>query len=356
MASQARFWQETEDWHTAGEPFRIVEQLPENTLQPGLSVSEQRLHILRTPGHPLDTLRRTLCHEPRGHADMYGGFITPPNDPGAHFGVMFWHKDGFSTACGHGTIALGYWAVSKGMVQLPQGDGEIEVVIDVPSGRVKALAHYRNSKVQHVDFVNVASYQVAKRMPANVQLDTEAVELEMDFTFGGAIYACVDVANLGLEVEPGNYQRFIDLQRQIKCQYAEFQYLDVYDIYGVCFFQHMRDEPSDGQITQKNVVVFADGQIDRSPCGSGTAARVAVLFAEGRLQGSKKLGHYSLIGTLFEAGISSLPFEDSELPATVQGGEFPVCVPYVRGTANLVGRMNFYIDPSDSIYPGFILR
>lgn len=102
------FWINTEDWHTAGEPFRIVDKLPSGYLPEDRTVAEKRLSIMKDPAHPLDTLRQSLCHEPRGHADMYGGFITPPNDSGAHFGVLFWHKDGFSTACGHGTIALGF--------------------------------------------------------------------------------------------------------------------------------------------------------------------------------------------------------------------------------------------------------
>ena len=343
MATTA-FWQATEDWHTAGEPFRIVEHLPAGSLVQHLSVAEQRLHVLKTPEHPLDLLRQSLCHEPRGHADMYGGFITPADDSGAHFGVLFWHKDGFSTACGHGTIALGYWAIAHDIVQA-DADGSVDVVIDVPSGRVIARASCRNSQVQHIDFVNVPSYQVAKQVSVTVQLGARSMQVEMDIGLGGAIYACVDVKDLGLEVEPKNHQLFIDIQRQIKKQHASYKYQDKYDIYGVCFFQHISD--SDITITQKNVVVFTDGQIDRSPCGSGTAARVAVLLAQGKLSGTKLLRHYSILDTVFEASIASLT--DSPV-------DFPACVPSVRGSANLVGRMNFLIDPADPVYPGFVFR
>lgn len=130
------FWIDTEDWHTAGEPFRIVPELPQGHLPSSTTVSQRRLDVLAAgASHPLNRLRRSLCHEPRGHADMYGGFITPPDDNGAAFGVLFWHKDGFSTACGHGTIALGYWALAKGIVKAPAEDGVVDVVIDVPSGR-----------------------------------------------------------------------------------------------------------------------------------------------------------------------------------------------------------------------------
>ncbi|KAI7508607.1 hypothetical protein KC364_g8 [Hortaea werneckii] len=153
-------------------------------------------------------------------------------------------------------------------------NGDIDVVIDVPSGRVTARAHREDGKTTHIDFLNVPSYQVAKAIPATVQLYEKSVSLEMDFTFGGAIYACVDVADLGLAVEPANHQTFIDIQRQIKRQHVKYRYQEQYDIYGVCFFAKMPSNNED-TVIQKNVVVFADGQIDRSPCGSGTAARVA---------------------------------------------------------------------------------
>src|SRR5947209_19632670 len=119
------------DYHTAGEPFRIVTAgVPEIA---GGAVRERRESARRADD--IEFVRRLLCHEPRGHADMYGCFIVPPDDAGAHLGVLFWHKDGYSTACGHGTIALGVWAVESGRVAAPR-DGEVEVVIDVPSGRV----------------------------------------------------------------------------------------------------------------------------------------------------------------------------------------------------------------------------
>src|SRR5947209_18440092 len=100
-----------------------------------------------------------LCHEPRGHADMYGGLIVPPDDDGAAFGVLFWHKDGYSTACGHGTIALGAWAVESGRVTAPE-DGQVEVPIDVPSGRVVAVVSCRAGQVKSVAFRNVPAYVI----------------------------------------------------------------------------------------------------------------------------------------------------------------------------------------------------
>src|ERR1700712_848749 len=128
----------TTDYHTAGEPFRIVTAGVGRI--PGATVRERREAAWASS--EIDAVRRLLCHEPRGHADMYGCFVVAPDDDGADFGVLFWHKDGYSTACGHGTIALGAWAVESGKVDAPD-DGETDVTIDVPSGRVGARVHTR---------------------------------------------------------------------------------------------------------------------------------------------------------------------------------------------------------------------
>src|SRR4029453_1157932 len=147
----------TVDYHTGGEPFRIVAAPPVDL--PGSTVAERGGRASHDPR--ADGLRKLLCWEPRGHADMYGGFITPPDDAGADLGVLFWHKDGFSTACGHGTIALGAWAVETGRVQAAP-DGTTEVRIDVPSGRVVARVHTEAGRVTGVDCVSTASYLLAQ--------------------------------------------------------------------------------------------------------------------------------------------------------------------------------------------------
>ena len=149
------------DYHTGGEPFRIVADPPVPI--PGRTVAERRARAIEDSA--VQDLRAVLCSEPRGHADMYGGFIVPPDDQGADLGVLFWHKDGFSTACGHGTIALGVWAVETGRVAAPQ-TGTADVVIDVLSGRVTARVHREDARVVAVDFVNVPSWVVARDHPA----------------------------------------------------------------------------------------------------------------------------------------------------------------------------------------------
>ncbi len=181
------------DYHTGGEPFRIVADPPVPI--PGRTVAERRARAIEDPA--VQGLRAVLCSEPRGHADMYGGFIVPPDDQGADLGVLFWHKDGFSTACGHGTIALGAWAAETGRVAAPR-TGSVDVVIDVPSGRVTARVHREDARVVAVDFVNVPSWVVARDVPVATSLG----EARVTVAFGGAIYATLPAAQLGLTVTP----------------------------------------------------------------------------------------------------------------------------------------------------------
>jgi len=325
----------TVDYHTAGEPFRIVADPPVEI--PGATVAERRMFAQRDPG--VDGLRRLLCSEPRGHADMYGGFVTPPDDAGAHLGVLFWHKDGFSTACGHGTIALGAWAVRSGLVAADPS-GVTDVIVDVPSGRVTARVHGDATRVTAVDFVNVASYVLARDVSVRGTVATLA--------FGGAIYACVSAATLGLAVTPDRLPELIALGREIKwalndaARHPSDPRLS--GVYGTIFFDDLGMD-SDA-VHQRNVAIFADGEVDRSPCGSGTAARVADLVDSGALRPGQELLHDSIIGTQFRARV---------LSSVVAEGRAAV-VPLVSGMAYPVGESTFTVDPDDPLVPGFVLR
>ena len=330
------------DFHTAGEPFRIVAEPPVEI--PGSSVAQRR--ELAVPGSALDDLRRLLCFEPRGHADMYGGFITPPDDDGADFGVLFWHKDGFSTACGHGTMALGAWAVSSGIVEIDPS-GTTEVTIDVPSGRVRAQVHTdAEGRAASVDFVNVPSRLVA----SGITVDTSRGPVSVDLAWGGAIYALVDASDLGepsLDVVPENLTALISLGREIKAGLADHPDTvhpeddRLSGVYGTIFVDRFGTLPS-GELHQRNVTIFADGQVDRSPCGSGTAARVAALHAAGELRPGQSLVHESIVGTRFRAKV---------LEETAEG-----VIPVVTGSAHRVATSTFELDPLDDLVPGFVLR
>lgn len=330
------------DFHTAGEPFRTVAEPPVEI--PGESVAQRR--ELAVPGSALDDLRRLLCFEPRGHADMNGGFITPPDDDGADFGVLFWHKDGFSTACGHGTMALGAWAVSSGIVAVDPS-GTTEVTIDVPSGRVRAQVHTdAEGRAASVDFVNVPSRLVA----SGITVDTSRGPVSVDLAWGGAIYALVDASDLGepsLDVVPENLTALISLGREIKAGLADHPDTvhpeddRLSGVYGTIFVDRFGTLPS-GELHQRNVTIFADGQVDRSPCGSGTAARVAALHAAGELRPGQSLVHESIVGTRFRAKV---------LEETAEG-----VIPVVTGSAHRVATSTFELDPLDDLVPGFVLR
>jgi proline racemase len=331
----------TTDYHTGGEPFRIVADPPVPI--PGTTVAERRVRAIGDPD--VQALRAVLCSEPRGHADMYGGFLVPPDDDGADLGVLFWHKDGFSTACGHGTIALGVWAVDTGRVAAP-GTGSVDVVVDVPSGRVTARVHREGGRTVAVDFVNVPSWVVAREVPVT----TSRGEVPVTVAYGGAVYATLPAAALGLSVTPEHLAELTALGREVKWALDDSEHAVHPDdprldgVYGTIWFDDLGD--ADGQVHQRNVTVFADGEVDRSPCGSGTCARLAVLDADGRLPAGAVLRHESIVGSTFTGRVLD----------RVEVAGRPAVVPQVTGTAYRTGEHVFSIDPHDPLVPGFVLR
>jgi proline racemase len=311
------------DYHTGGEPFRIVT----GGLQPleGRTILDKR----RWAAEHVDHVRRLLVFEPRGHADMYGCFVTEPEDEGADLGVVFFHNAGYSTACGHGTIALVTWAVESGRIEA--GGDEVEVTVDVPSGRLATWARVENGRVVSVRFHNVPSFVHAS--------DLRAGGREVDIAFGGAFYASLEE-----RVEPSELPRLIELGRAIKAdlerdhEVVHPREAQLNGVYGVIFWQ----DEGEGPLTQRNVTVFADGEVDRSPCGSGTSARLALLHDEGRLAIGEPLRHLSIVGSEFTGRVVE----------EVAGG----VVTEVEGSAHLTGRHEFVLEPDDELGEGFLLR
>ena len=332
----------TIDYHTAGEPFRIVAKPPVEIV--GDTVANRRVYAMATA--EVDGLRKLLCFEPRGHADMYGCFITPPDDDGADFGVLFWHKDGFSTACGHGTIALGVWAIESGKVAIDPS-GVTDVVIDVPSGRVTARVHTKGAVIESVDFVNVASYH----MHSDISVDTSLGALTVDVSFGGAIYAQLDVAQIGLSVTPERYGEIIAIGREIKWALNDSEYAEhptdprLSGIYGTIVYEDLAPD-ADGLKRQRNATIFADGEVDRSPCGSGTCARLATLVEKKQLKIGEVLKHDSIVDSQF-LGVAK---------AQVTSDGYDAILPQVTGMAYKTGESVFTVDPRDPLTPGFVLR
>jgi proline racemase len=316
------------DYHTAGEPFRIVTGgVPPI---PGRTILEKR----RWAQEHLEHVRKLLVYEPRGHADMYGCFVTEPEDGGADFGVLFFHNAGYSTACGHGTIALATAAVELGMVEA--GEPETRLTLDVPSGRLPVKVTVAGGRAIAATFRNVPAWIEATGL--------EAAGVVADVAYGGAFYGSVDAGALGLGVEPANVPALIQLGREVKRELeAQREFVhpespDIRDIYGVIFWQ---DEGEDeGRIAQRNVTVFADGEVDRSPCGSGTSARLALLDTD------RTLLHRSVIGTEFEARIVE----------RVKAAGHPAVVTEIAGSAHRTGSHEFVLEPDDPLVEGFLLR
>ena len=317
------------DYHTAGEPFRIVTESDAEI--PGESVLERRDHAIAS--EEVEQIRRLLCHEPRGHADMYGCFVVPPDDDGADFGALFWHKDGYSTACGHGTIALGAWAVESGRVDASD-DGEVEVTIDVPSGRVVARVHCHDGAANRVAFRNVPAYVIAREVACR--------NVRVDVAYGGAIYAFVPAAELGLPIAAEALPELIRAGREIK---AALDGTDVAvhtgdqrlsGIYGTVIHEEL------GPGHYRNVVIFADGEVDRSPTGSATSARTALLADAGTVAEGDSWRNDSIIGTSFRA--------------RVVGRVASGFITEVEGTAFRTGEHRFFLDPRDDLGTGFVLR
>ncbi|HEY7287308.1 MAG TPA: proline racemase family protein [Vicinamibacterales bacterium] len=334
----------TIDAHAAGEPLRlIVDGFPTPR---GRTMLEKREWVKRHADH----VRRALMLEPRGHADMYGAIFTEPVSPGAHAGVLFMHNEGYSTMCGHGVVAVTTIALERGLL-VPGGDGT-SIVYDSPAGTIRARARLRDNtshgiegaaptRVEAVAFVNVPSFVLLPGI--SVQLPSRTIRA--DVAFGGAFYAIVDSEAVGLPIDLAHLPELrrvgMDIKRAIEAQHTVLHPLEpgLKGIYGTIFTGPANADGAD----LRNVTIFADAEVDRSPCGTGTAAVMAVLDAMGLLLDDKPFVHESLIGTTFAGRVASRS----------QVGEQPAIVPEIEGTAWITGEHTFYVADDDPLRDGF---
>jgi len=275
---------------------------------------------------------------------MYGCFVTPPDDDWADLGVVFVHNEGYSTACGHGTIALVTWAIDSGRIEAQPGASSVSVTVDVPSGRLVCQARLDpDGKVEAVRFRNVPSFVLAR----GVTVRTSRGPLTVDVAFGGAFYASLEAAAVGLTLTRTDLPQLIALQRELRpalersLEVVHPAERDLAGIYGVIFWERL------GPAEQRNVTVFADGEIDRSPCGSGTSARLAVLHDRAELAIGETFRHRSLVDSEFEAWIVDVG------PAV---GRHASVITEVEGSAYRTGESMFSLDPRDPLGTGFLLR
>lgn len=328
----------TIDAHAAGEPLRIV-----TAGLPPLAGATMLARRAAMRDHH-DDLRRLLMWEPRGHADMYGCVLTPPVTPGAAYGVLFMHNEGYSTMCGHGVIALTTALLETG--QLPRAEPVTEVGYDTPAGFVRARAEMDGGRVRRVTFRNVPSFVHT----AGLEIAVDGALVAVDIVFGGAFYALVPAAALaaGLTLRPERAPALI--ARGMAVKRAVEAKMDVVHptepelrgIYGTI----ITGPPEGAGARQRNVTIFAAGEVDRSPCGTGTAATTAALVARGELAMDEEWTNESLIGTRFTA----------RAIAPTRVGGYPAIVPEIGGRGFVTGFHQFVLDPDDDAGRGFFVR
>jgi trans-L-3-hydroxyproline dehydratase len=330
-------WQKitTIEMHTGGEPLRVFTSgLPEIK---GATVLEKRRYFREHYDH----IRRGTLWEPRGHADMYGAIITPSTDADAD--VFFLHNEGYSTMCGHAIIALTKLVFETGMVR-KEGDNP-QVTFNVPAGKVHARAVIEDGRVRESSFRNVPSFVYLQDQQVEVpQVGT----VRVDVAYGGAFYAFVDAAPLGLSLTANDYSRLIDYGRRIKNSVMQkFSIVHPFEddlsfLYGTIF----TGPAFESGHHSRNVCIFAEGEVDRSPTGTGVSARAAIHYAKGELQLNQKVTIESILGSLMTV----------QVVEATRFGPYDAVIPEVSGAASITGRNEFYFDPEDPFREGFILR
>ncbi len=325
------------DAHTAGEPLRVI-----TGGYPGLD-GGTILEMRRDARDRHDAARRALMLEPRGHADMYGCVLTRPVTDDGDVGVLFLHNEGYSTMCGHGIIGLVKVGLDCGLLQLRPGQDVLR--IDSPAGRVTARPTLTAGGVTDVSFENVPSFLLERGCTVEV---TGLGSVTYDLAYGGAFYAYVEAGSVGLEVEPSQVERLIavgmDIKRAVMASHP-FAHpegdADLNFLYGVIFTQ-----PGTDGAHLRNVCIFADGEVDRSPTGTGVSGRAAIEHASGRMAVGEELVIESLIGTRFKVRVAR----------ETRAGAHEAIVPEVTGRAFITGINELLIEPGDPLAGGVLLR
>ena len=328
---------QTIDSHTEGEPLRII--LSGYPALKGKTLLEKRTNARRLH----DELRKALIWEPRGHRDMYGAIIVEPDTPDADFGVIFIHNEGYSTGCGHAVIALTKVFVETGLI--PMNEPETEVKMDVPSGFIKSYAKVKNGQVTGVRFENVPSFVQS----LDTEIDVPGIgKINYDLAFGGAFYAFVDVAQLGLNCTSKYQNQLIETGIKIKHAIMDSVKMvhplepDMNFLYGT-IFTGVSKNPNHHS---RNVCIFAEGEVDRSPTGTGVSARAAILHAKDEIKTGESIIIESIIDSTFSVKVVE----------TTTFGNYDAVIPEVSGNAYITGKNTFWINPEDPLKDGFILK
>lgn len=326
----------TIDAHAAGQPLRIVT----GGVPPlaGATLRDRRAH-LRTEH---DDIRRLLLHEPRGHADMYGAVLTRPSSAEADYGVIFMTNGGYSSMCGHGIIALTTALIETGT--FPDQGPETRITYETPAGLIQARASVDQGRVRAVRFRNVPAFRLTK----DLEITYEERTITVDVAFGGAWYAIVPEGSVELSLQDAHARDLIDAGMAVKR--AVSNALDVVHpldeelsgLYGTI----ITGAPKSQDSTLRNATIYADGALDRSPCGTGTSALIACRSADGELSVGDSFVNESIIDTVFTGRIV--------MDALV--GDHPGVVTEISGGGAVTGLHQFLFDSSDYVRDGFLVR
>ena len=326
----------TIDMHTGGEPVRVV--LEGYPLFSKASVLEYRNFFKKNQ----DILRQSLMLEPRGHCDMYGAIVVPSQK--ADFGVVFTHNEGYSTMCGHATIAITKLAIDSGWIE--KVEPQTKVLIEAPCGILTSYAEVVNKQVMSVSFENVPSFVIALDQVLDIP---QLGAVRYDLAFGGAFYAFVNVKDVGLKCDPMHYQKLVEAGMAIKNGIKTYgiDLVHPYEddlsfLYGTIFIESSENS----EVDSRNVCVFADGQLDRSPTGSGVSARLAIHYARNELRENHWITIESILGTQFKCQVKEL----------VNFSKYDAVIPIVKGNAFYTGKHEFWMDPRDPLVAGFKLK
>jgi proline racemase len=324
--------------HTGGEPVRIIT----GGFPPvhGDTLLAKRRHVRSE----LDHLRRMLMAEPRGHADMYGALLVPPDAPDADLAALFLHNEGYSTMCGHAVIALGRFAVDRELVAAREP--ETTVRIQCPCGLVTASVEVHGGRTGRVRFTSVPAFAYAR----DAVVVTEAFgPVVLDVAYGGAFYGILPASQLGLDLEHSSLARIVEAALQIKAAAMEQLALahptepDLAYLYGIILTD---DVSPAGLGATTNICVFADGQVDRSPTGSGVTARLALMHRRRQVDVGESRAFSSITGAEFTGRV---------IAETTTGPHRAVLVE-VAGEAFYTGEASFTCEPEDPLGGGFLLR
>ncbi|CAN7158638.1 proline racemase family protein [Mesorhizobium sp. LjRoot246] len=326
------------DMHTGGEPLRIVTggypSIPKGT------ILEKRAYVR----DHLDHLRKILMFEPRGHYDMYGALLVEPDLPGADLAVLFMHNEGYSTMCGHAIVALGRYAVDEGLVA--KQEPITTVNIEAPCGLVVASVEVRDGKAGAVSFESVPAFLFAGSQ--TIELPGHGT-IGFDLAYGGAFYALADCHQFGLEFGSSRVRDFVDaattLTNRLKTELplSHPDHADLAFLYGTILTDG-RDAFADE--ATKNICVFAEAEVDRSPTGSGVTARLAAMHAKGEIVIGQTRLFESITGSRFSGAVVR----------TAKAGPHEAIIARVGGRAYYSGRAEFIVEADDELGRGFLLR